>query len=172
MKILINGVNANLRFSSAHLIPTHSSCGCIHGHSYFVDVEIEGERAGDFDFVVDFKDVKESLRRICESLDHRLLIPIYNKHIEFKDINEEDKSLDRLKKEKNVQFHINNKGYTIPQEDCVLLPLKTSSAEDLAIYFTETLYKDLKDKNYSNIESISSCVNEGIGQGAVYTKKI
>ena len=51
MKILINGINANLRFSSAHLIPTHKSCGFIHGHSYFVDVEIEGERAGEFQFV-------------------------------------------------------------------------------------------------------------------------
>ena len=58
MKILVNGIQSNLRFSSAHVIPGHESCGFIHGHSYFVDVEIEGERAGDFEFVVDFKDVK------------------------------------------------------------------------------------------------------------------
>ena len=58
MKIMINGIQSNLRFSSAHVIPGHESCGYIHGHSYFVDVEIEGERAGDFEFVVDFKDVK------------------------------------------------------------------------------------------------------------------
>ena len=58
MKILVNGVQSNLRFSSAHVIPGHESCGFIHGHSYFVDVEIEGERTGKFEFVVDFKDVK------------------------------------------------------------------------------------------------------------------
>ncbi len=171
MKILVNGINANLRFSSAHLIPTHESCGYIHGHSYFVDVEIEGERAGEFDFVVDFKDVKKSLRTICDSLDHRLLIPIYNKHIEFKDINEDEKSIERLEKEEKIQFHINKKGYTIPKEDCILLPLKTSSAEDLAIYFAEKLSQDLKDK-YNNLTSISACVNEGIGQGALYTKEL
>lgn len=171
MKILVNGINANLRFSSAHLIPTHESCGYIHGHSYFVDVEIEGERAGEFDFVVDFKDVKKSLRTICDSLDHRLLIPIYNKHIEFKDINEDEKSIERLEKEEKIQFHINKKGYTIPKEDCILLPLKTSSAEDLAIYFAEKLSQDLKDK-YNNLTSISACVNEGIGQGALYKKEL
>ena len=82
MKILVNGIQSNLRFSSAHVIPGHESCGYIHGHSYFVDVEIEGERAGDFEFVVDFKDVKAFTKAICDELDHRLLIPVYNDLIE------------------------------------------------------------------------------------------
>ena len=85
MKLLINGIQSNLRFSSAHVIPGHESCGFIHGHSYFVDVEIEGERAGEFDFVVDFKDVKKYTKAICDELDHRLLIPVYNKLIDFKE---------------------------------------------------------------------------------------
>ena len=38
MKILVNGIQSNLRFSSAHVIPGHESCGFIHGHSYFVDI--------------------------------------------------------------------------------------------------------------------------------------
>ena len=63
------------------MIPGHESCGFIHGHSYFVDVEIGGERAGKFDFVVDFKDVKSYTRAICDELDHRLLIPVYNDQI-------------------------------------------------------------------------------------------
>lgn len=170
MKIIINGINANLRFSSAHLIPCHESCGFIHGHSYFVDAEVEGERFGDFSFVVDFKDVKKSLNDICKSLDHRLLIPIFNEHIKFKDM--ENVSLESFNNAKNIQFHIENKGYTIPKEDTVLLPLKTSSAEDLATYFTENLLKDLKAKGYTNITSVSVCVNEGIGQGAQYSIEI
>ena len=32
MKILVNGIQSNLRFSSAHVIPGHESCGYIHGH--------------------------------------------------------------------------------------------------------------------------------------------
>ncbi len=171
MKILINGINANLRFSSAHLIPSHETCGFIHGHSYFVDVEIEGERAGEFQFVVDFKDVKNSLRSICNSLDHRLLVPVFNKHISFKDIPDNEKSVEKLQKEKNLQFKIGDKGYTIPTVDCVLLPLPTSSAEDLAKFFADKLSEDLKDKGYDNLSSLSACVNEGIGQGALYQKE-
>lgn len=168
MKILINGINANLRFSSAHLIPGHPSCGFIHGHSYFVDAEIEGERAGDFDFVVDFKDVKSSLRTICKTLDHRLLIPIYNKYMSFKDIEKEDLSVKLLEENDTLYFKVKDKGYSIPKSDCVILPLTHSSAESLAQYFTEQLIKDLKNKGYANLSSVSVCVNEGIGQGAMY----
>lgn len=42
MKIVINGIHANLRFASAHMIPCHEFCGGIHGHSYHVDVTVEG----------------------------------------------------------------------------------------------------------------------------------
>lgn len=170
MKILINGIQSNLRFSSAHLIPGHESCGFIHGHSYFVDVEIEGERAGEFEFVVDFKDVKSYTKAICEKLDHRLLIPVYNNLIEFKDFNKDKGSLDDLKALKTVYFKVNGKGYSIPCEDCVFLPLPYSSAEELSKFFAEILVKTLSEK-YDNLEYVSVCVNEGIGQGAVYKKE-
>ena len=78
MKIVINGIHANLRFSSAHMIPKHESCGVIHGHSYIVDVVVEGERSGEFGFVVDFKKVKDIIRKMCKRMDHRVLIPIRN----------------------------------------------------------------------------------------------
>ena len=97
MKILVNGIQSNLRFSSAHVIPGHESCGFIHGHSYFVDIEIEGERAGKFDFVADFKDVKGYTKAVCKELDHRLLIPVYNELIDFKDFDKQSGFVDELK---------------------------------------------------------------------------
>ena len=207
MKIMINGINAGLRFSSAHIIPAHSSCGFIHGHSYFVDVEIEGERSGNYDFVVDFKDVKAVVRSICKKLDHRILIPINNKNMEFKgiascedkiDSNSEDFGSDNSSSndfddsnidESNeeypdsaelsvldfcnkdyVEFTIKNKEYKLPMEDCVLLPLKHSSAEELSQYFANIVFEDLKEKGY-NIDFVSVGVNEGIGQGAFFKKE-
>ncbi|KZX17644.1 6-carboxy-5,6,7,8-tetrahydropterin synthase [Methanobrevibacter cuticularis] len=170
MKIMINGINANLRFSSAHIIPAHDSCGFIHGHSYFVDVEIEGNRSGDYDFVVDFKDVKKSVRTICKQLDHRVLIPINNNNMNFKDLGDSNnlKTLD-FENRKYVEFNIENKYYKFPMEDCVLLPLKHSSAEDLSQYFAYKVFEDLIKKSYE-IDSVSVCVNEGIGQGAFFKK--
>ena len=171
MKILINGIQSNLRFSSAHVIPGHESCGFIHGHSYFVDVEIEGERAGDFEFVVDFKDVKKYTKAICDELDHRLLIPVHNKLIDFKDFDKSKYSIFELKDKKSVYFKIDGKGYSIPSVDCVFLPLPYTSAEELSKFFAETLGKKLSE-TYGNLDYIAVCVNEGIGQGAIYRKDL
>lgn len=143
MKIVVSGINANLRFSSAHIIPTHNFCGHIHGHSYFVDVEIEGEQSGDFDFIVDFGDVKNSAREICMELDHRILIPIFNKKIKFKSSGHESIDLDFFKNKEYLEFSIQEKEYKIPKVDAVLLPLKHSSAEELAKYFTKRVVEDV-----------------------------
>lgn len=157
MKIVINGIHANLRFASAHMIPCHQFCGGIHGHSYIVDVTVEGERSGEFGFVVDFKEVKNIMRQICSKLDHKVLIPLKNSEIEFKDL------------EDTVEFSIASKNYRLPPEDCCLLPLTSTSAEELAEYFANELYDSLKDKE--GIDSVEVCVNEGIGQGACFTRK-
>ena len=172
MKILVNGIQSNLRFSSAHVIPGHESCGFIHGHSYFVDVEIEGERAGKFEFVVDFKHVKGFTKAVCNELDHRLLIPVYNDLIEFKDFDKETGSIDELKANKTIHFKIDGKGYSIPSVDCVLLPRPYTSAEELSKYFAENLAEKLLEENYDNLKYVAVCVNEGIGQGAEYRKDL
>ena len=171
MKILINGIQSNLRFSSAHVIPGHESCGFIHGHSYFVDIEIEGERAGKFEFVVDFKDVKDYTKAICDELDHRLLIPVYNDLIEFKEFDKNKDSIFDLKEQNSVRVKIDGKGYFVPAVDCVFLPLPYTSAEELSKFFAETLAKKLSE-TYDNLEYVSVCVNEGIGQGAMYRKDL
>jgi 6-pyruvoyltetrahydropterin/6-carboxytetrahydropterin synthase len=161
MKIVINGIHANLRFSSAHMIPYHQFCGGIHGHSYHVDVQVEGERTGEFGFVVDFKKVKEFMRHICAKLDHKVLIPLNSDEIEFYNLND------------SVEFSIGTKNYKLPAEDCCLLPLKSTSAEDLAEYFAAKLYNSLKEDEVHSKNTISGvqvCVNEGIGQGAYFEK--
>ncbi len=162
MKVVINGIHANLRFSSAHMIPGHQFCGGIHGHSYHVDVQVDGERCGEFGFVVDFKKVKDLMRDLCAELDHKVLIPLESDDIRFNNL------------EGSVDFSIRAKGYSLPLEDCCLLPIKSTSAEELAEYFAGKLYKSLKeDENTSEIkiDSVQVCVNEGIGQGAYFEIK-
>jgi 6-pyruvoyltetrahydropterin/6-carboxytetrahydropterin synthase len=157
MKIVINGIHANLRFASAHMIPCHEFCGGIHGHSYHVDVKVEGKRGGEFGFVVDFKTVKGIVRKICKKLDHKLLIPEKSKEIEFK------------KMDKFIEFSIRDKEYKIPREDCCLLPLTSTSAEAMSEYFAEKLLQALA-REEADIKTLEICVNEGIGQGACFTK--
>lgn len=161
MKIVINGIHANLRFASAHMIPCHEFCGGIHGHSYHVDVTVEGERGGPFGFVIDFKTVKGIVRGICKKLDHRVLIPTRSSEIVFKKLGKSPGD--------SIEFVTGDKEYKLPFEDCCLLPLPSTSAEDLAEYFAQELYQSISDQN-STIDSVQVCVNEGIGQGAYFTK--
>ncbi|MCE5213451.1 MAG: 6-carboxytetrahydropterin synthase [Methanobacterium sp.] len=162
MKIVINGIHANLRFSSAHMIPCHQFCGGIHGHSYHVDVQVDGDRCGEFGFVVDFKKVKDLMRDLCSDLDHKVLIPLESDDIKFNDLDD------------SVDFSIGVKKYTLPREDCCLLSLKSTCAEELAEYFARKLYNSLKEEENESemkIASVQVCVNEGIGQGAYFEIK-
>ena len=100
-----------------------------------------------------------------------MLIPVYNKLIDFKDFDKEKDSIFDLKKQKSVYFKIDGKGYTIPAVDCVFLPLPYTSAEELSKFFAETLARKLSE-TYDNLKYVSVCVNEGIGQGAEYRKDL
>ena len=160
MKINLDGIHTNLRFSAAHMVIGHQSCGKIHGHSYIVDVEIEGKRTGQFGFVIDFKVLKDITRKICKSLDHRVLIPYDSPdlNVTFEDDNSiEFTVLDCLE-------------YKLPKQDVVLLPIESTTAESLSTYITEKIVDELEDKDTLNYVEVQ--VNEGIGQGASYRKYI
>ena len=154
MRVNLDGIHTNLRFSAAHMVIGHESCGKIHGHSYIVDVEVEGERSGQFGFVIDFKILKNITREICKSLDHRVLIPVNSPDltITFED-------------ENTVEFTVLDcLEYKFPKQDVVLLPISSTTAESLSVYITENIVEEIKDLDTINYIEVQ--VNEGIGQGA------
>jgi len=53
----------------AHFLPGHAKCGQIHGHTYKVEVIIEGENSGRM--IVDFADLKAQTRAVLAVYDHR-----------------------------------------------------------------------------------------------------
>jgi 6-pyruvoyltetrahydropterin/6-carboxytetrahydropterin synthase len=54
----------------AHHLPGHAKCGQLHGHTYKVEVIIEGEnRAGGM--IVDFNDLKARTREVLCRYDHK-----------------------------------------------------------------------------------------------------
>lgn len=53
----------------AHLLPGHTKCGRLHGHTYRVRVVVEGEmRDG---MLVDFADLRAQVRGVFARYDHR-----------------------------------------------------------------------------------------------------
>jgi 6-pyruvoyltetrahydropterin/6-carboxytetrahydropterin synthase len=53
----------------AHFLPGHPKCGQLHGHTYKVDLTIEGDHSKGM--VVDFAEIKADLRRVLAEFDHR-----------------------------------------------------------------------------------------------------
>ena len=70
-------VGVREHFDSMHLLPGHPKCGVPHGHTYNVEVQVEGPlRDG---MVIDFDELKTALRGVLKMLDHTDL----NKILEF-----------------------------------------------------------------------------------------
>lgn len=63
-------------FESAHWLPSFPDghkCRRLHGHSFKVDVVVEGEVDPAKGYLVDFGDIKRILAPLQDQLDHRLL---------------------------------------------------------------------------------------------------
>jgi 6-pyruvoyltetrahydropterin/6-carboxytetrahydropterin synthase len=53
----------------AHFLPGHPKCGSLHGHTYKVELVIEGDvRNG---MIMDFADQKQAMREILRRYDHK-----------------------------------------------------------------------------------------------------
>ena len=113
---------------------------------------IEGEQKGEF--IIDFETVKGIVNRICDRLDHKVLIA------------EKDPRL-LITKNDSVSIEIieSKKKYVLPLEDIMFLPTKSVSAEDLCKYFCVKSGKG-PGQIADNITKIHVRVDEGIGQGA------
>jgi 6-pyruvoyltetrahydropterin/6-carboxytetrahydropterin synthase len=57
---------------SAHYLPKHITCGIIHGHTYKVEIVIEGEK-NENGMIMDFYDIKKVVKEVLKEYDHRLL---------------------------------------------------------------------------------------------------
>jgi len=155
--IYIDGWKSNIRFSSAHIIPEYEKCGRLHGHTYAVHLKISG-KPDEKGIIMDFSYVKDKLRDIVNKLDHMILIP-------------ENSNAVNIKKEgNNININSFGKKYIFPKEDCIFLPINSTSAENLSKYLLEKLIKEVSFSK--NIESVEVGVDEGFGQGARIIKKI
>ena len=62
------------RWEGAHRLPWHDGlCKNLHGHSYTMFVEVEGE-PDDNGLLMDFKDLKSCLKDLVDSWDHATVV--------------------------------------------------------------------------------------------------
>jgi len=155
--ITIDGWHSNIRFSSAHIIHEYEKCGRLHGHTYAVHVKIYG-KPDSKGIILDFSLLKNVLRDIVNELDHRVLIP---------------EKCNKTKLEKtntSVKINAMEKKYVFPLSDCMFLPIKSTSAENLAEYILGQFMKKIDLPK--QVECVEIGVDEGYGQGARLAEKL
>jgi 6-pyruvoyltetrahydropterin/6-carboxytetrahydropterin synthase len=63
-------------FDSAHSLPNvpeGHKCKAVHGHTYHLKVFIEGEMDSHLAWVMDFSDIKDVIKPIINTIDHKYL---------------------------------------------------------------------------------------------------
>jgi len=53
----------------AHHLEGHEKCGRVHGHTYQIDISLEGDPQGKM--ILDFGDFKRAVREVLAKYDHR-----------------------------------------------------------------------------------------------------
>jgi 6-pyruvoyltetrahydropterin/6-carboxytetrahydropterin synthase len=128
----------------------------LHGHNYRVQVKGNSLQLSD-DMVFDFLDIKPIVREICDSLDHKLLLPTLNTQLKITEI------------DKNIQLETYDKSlFSIPKTDVLLLPIENTSAERLAIYIAEQVQINILKKFQFEFQELEIEVEETPGQSAIY----
>jgi 6-pyruvoyltetrahydropterin/6-carboxytetrahydropterin synthase len=64
------------RFEAAHFlprVPPGHKCARMHGHSYRIDVALEGELDPERGWVMDFAEIDEQVAPLVRQLDHQVL---------------------------------------------------------------------------------------------------
>jgi 6-pyruvoyltetrahydropterin/6-carboxytetrahydropterin synthase len=145
-----------LVFSAGHFITYNGrECERLHGHNYRTAVEVEGPLDENF-YVFDFIALLNHTRAIVGELDHHMLLATRNPLIRVQET------------ERNVQVRFEDREWSFPRADCVLLPLENTTAELLAKWIAGRLASVLREGHRFVPEVLRVEVEENIGQWAVY----
>jgi 6-pyruvoyltetrahydropterin/6-carboxytetrahydropterin synthase len=149
-----------LVFSSAHFITfAGHRCESLHGHNYRVGVTLDGALLPEGWYVLDFSEVKQRMKRLCDEIDHKVLLPLSNPKLT---IAETDDLV-------SVAY-LGAPRYVFPRRDCALLPIPNTTVEQLANYLCHRLLHDLPDTG--RLTSVEVEVEENFGQSAVFCERL
>ncbi len=145
----------DFRFNAAHFSVYSGFRERLHGHNYRVSVLLEGEIGPD-GYVVDFGDIKKATRSLCARLNERFIVPTLNDRIE---VSCADGQMELLCLDDGGR-------YSMPEDDCAMLPIAHSSAEELALWFCDRLVEELALPADRTLLSLEVTVAEAPGQEA------
>ena len=151
-----------LVFSSAHFITfAGHRCEGLHGHNYRVRVTIEGGLNPEAWFVYDFVELKRIMKRLCDEIDHLVLLPLESDRVKV------------FEEGETVRVSVDGAPrYLFPRKDCALLPIPNTTVEMLARLLTTRLRRELASGGATGLTAIEMEVEENFGQTAVYRETL
>lgn len=146
-------------FAAAHfLIFEDGTREELHGHNYQVQMQIEGTLGDDQDIFIDFLHIKPIVKAVCDSIDHRTLLPQFSQYLH---VERTGNSVEASNKE--------GERWVFPARDVIILPIPNTSAERLAQYLcNRTLAELSKQYPTARISKVEFAVEESRGQAAIY----
>lgn len=149
-------------FASAHFItfPGHR-CETLHGHNYRARVGVEGALEPEAHFVFDFVELKHLMKRLCDEIDHKVLLPLENEKLQIKEQGD------------SVTVAYEGKPrYVFPKVDCALLPVPNTTVEMLAQYLAGQVRAALAASGAVRLTAVEVEVEENFGQSATYREAL
>ncbi|MFW9787958.1 MAG: 6-pyruvoyl tetrahydropterin synthase family protein [Candidatus Thorarchaeota archaeon] len=137
-----------MHFSASHFLKSEGDIENLHGHNYSLKIRLTGPLNED-GMVYDFREVKTKALEICNTLDHKVLLPGASKSITLN------------KSEGFIEVHVGEKRYVFPEEDCVIIPTEATTAELLAKFVHEHL-------EFPKEFKVKVCVCESAGSIGCY----
>lgn len=142
-------------FSSAHFITFAGDiCERIHGHNYGVKVTVEGP-LDENRYVVDFIALRDAVLAETQSLDHHVLLPA--EHAEIRVSSDDRETTARFRERR----------WVFPNEDCVILPVINTTAEEIARVLAERVRERTRPAFGDALTAIEVGVDENCGQWGV-----
>lgn len=152
------------KFNASHFVAFPGFRERLHGHNYRVSVRLVGSRkVGGDGYVLDFGCVKEAVKTVCMGLNEYFLVPMLS---DVLTITCSDVSV-TIVTEDGCNF-------VFPRDDCILLPIVHSTAEELAVYLYGKILGQLDAKymRQRGVTEMAVTVSEGAGQDATFRREI
>ena len=145
----------HLVFSAAHFITFNGNiCERLHGHNWRTAVELTGP-LDENRYVFDFIALRDAMQKIVNELDHHVLLPTQHRQIRVQS------------DEREVTATCEDRRWVFPREDCVLLPVENTTAEEIAAWIATRLRSVIAAQPGANISIIQVEVEENFGQWAI-----
>ncbi len=149
-----------LHFNSAHFITFNNSCENLHGHNFHVRIKAYGDNNEDA-FVIDFVELNRLAAGICLTLHDKILLPGRSGEVKIEQVAGQ------------IEVSSYDKHFSLPADNCLVLPVANTTAEMLAWHIIESLLPLLQaHTTLSHVQTLEVAVEEADHQWGICRREI